>query len=138
MTTPVRDHNRKPPGRMAACLPLAYMAGIFWLSSIPGEPSAQDPAVYGVVKWVPPAVQNLLHLPLFGALAWLWRWALEAWTTRGLGIAAGVLTAGYGVVDELHQTLVPGRYGSLTDMSLNIVGALIGLWVYRRWTGARS
>ncbi len=135
MNTRVRG---KPPKRAALCLPLAYMAGIFWLSSIPGEPSPQDPGTFVLVAWVPPALQNMLHVPLFGALAWLWRWTLEAWTTRAPGIIAGLLTAGYGIVDELHQALVPGRYGSLTDMSLNIIGAAIGLWVYQRWTTARS
>ncbi len=120
------------------CLPLAYMVGIFWLSSIPGEPSPQKPDMFVVFAWVPPALQNLLHIPLFGGLAWLWRWALEAWTTRAVGIIAGLLTAGYAVVDELHQALVPGRYSSLSDMSLNIIGAAIGLWVYQRSARGRS
>jgi uncharacterized membrane protein YeaQ/YmgE (transglycosylase-associated protein family) len=113
------------------------MAGIFWLSSIPGEPSPQDTGIYVVFTWVPPALQNLLHIPVFGALAWLWRWALDAWTTRAPGIIAGLLTAGYGIVDELHQALVPGRYGSLGDMGLNIIGAAIGLWLYQRWARGR-
>ncbi len=113
------------------------MVGLYWLSSIPGEPSPEDPAVYIVVTWVPPALQNLLHIPVYGVLAWLWRWALEAWTTRALGIIAGLLTAGYGIVDELHQALVPGRYGSLSDMSLNLIGAAIGVWAYQRWARKR-
>ncbi len=91
-----------------------------------------------MVTWVPPALQNLLHVPLFAGLAWLWCWALEAWPARAPGVIAGLVTAAYGVVDELHQAFVPGRYGSLTDMSLNIVGAAVGIWVYRRWGGKRG
>lgn len=128
------------PKRTALLLPLACMAGLFWLSSIPGEPSAQDPDFYVVVSWVPPAVQNLLHVPVFGVLAWLWCWSLPAWVrnARFTGLLAFLLTAGYGVVDELHQAWVPGRYATWTDVSLNVLGAAIGLWVYQHWPRARS
>ncbi len=122
------------PKRSALLLPLAWMAGLFWLSSIPGEPSAQDPEFYVFVSWVPPTLQNLLHVPVFGALAWLWCWSLPAWMQddRSISVLAFVLTAGYGVLDELHQAWVPGRYATWTDVSLNVIGAAIGLWVYRR------
>jgi VanZ family protein len=40
---------------------------------------------------------------------------------------------GYGLLDEWHQTFVPGRYGSFTDAGFNVIGAVIGLWIYRSW-----
>lgn len=43
------------------------------------------------------------------------------------------MTLGYGLVDEWHQTFIPGRYGSFTDVSLDVVGAISGLLIYRAW-----
>ena len=51
-------------------LSLGYMAGIYWLSSLPGDDPGQA-GLAGIIAWTPPALQNLLHVPLFGLLAWL-------------------------------------------------------------------
>ena len=40
--------------------------------------------------------------------------------------AAIVLAAAYGVLDEVHQYFVPGRFLSLTDLAMNLLGALLG------------
>ncbi len=37
----------------------------------------------------------------------------------------------YGVFDEVHQYFVPGRYLSLTDIYLNLLGVLVGMGVYK-------
>jgi hypothetical protein len=79
-----------------------------------------------------PTVQNLLHIPLFGLFAYLW---LRAFTSHGFSktktfIFTIAITVGYGILDELHQTFVPGRYGSLTDMLLNIAGIITGAMDY--------
>ena len=79
-----------------------------------------------------PGVQNLLHIPLFGLFAYLW---LRAFTRHGFSktktfIFTIAITVGYGILDEFHQTFVPGRYGSLTDMLLNIVGIITGAVIY--------
>lgn len=51
---------------------------------------------------------------------------------RRLGVALA-LTLAWAVLDELHQTTVPGRFGSLTDMLLNALGAVLALaWTVRR------
>ena len=127
---------KRPPGRAAILLPLAYMAGIFWTSSIPGQPSVEDPSVNIVFYLMPPELQNLLHVPMFGVLTWLWHWSLRAWLPRGAPLAAiaFVITFCYGVFDELHQLFVPGRYASLTDVVLNTLGAVIVLWPISRRT----
>lgn len=127
----VKLQVKRPPGRAAMILPLAYMAGIFWISSIPGQPSVEDPSVNIVFYLMPPELQNLLHIPLFGVLAWLWHWSLRGWLPAAppLGAIAFLITAGYGIVDELHQLNVPGRYASLTDIALNTLGAAISLWL---------
>ena len=117
------------PSLKRLMLPICYMAGIFVLSSIPdtGRPDSG-------LAWVSPSLQNLLHIPLYGGLAGCWYWALERWSGRG-GVrllTAFALTLGYGVLDELHQLTVPGRFGSLTDLALNALGAaLILAWLAR-------
>ena len=43
--------------------------------------------------------------------------------------AALAVTLIYAVLDEIHQLGVPGRFGSLTDVALNAVGAVLVLTV---------
>lgn len=39
-------------------------------------------------------------------------------------LVALLLTAGYGMLDELHQRMVPGRHASLLDWLADVVGAM--------------
>ena len=90
------------------------MAVLYWLSSLPGTPLPDDPAVYALFQWISPSAQNGLHVPSYALLARAWNWAIEAWL-RGLGtrvIAAFAITSAYGVSDEWHQSFVSGRYAS--------------------------
>jgi len=115
-------------------LTFGYMGGIYWLSSIPGNIDPEEAGLYGIISWTPPALQNLLHIPLFGILAWLWYRTLGCWfSSRGVLLSLSFLFAtGYGVVDEYHQLQVPGRYASLTDIALNVLGVLLVLWLLNR------
>jgi glycopeptide antibiotics resistance protein len=116
-------------------LALGYMAGIYWLSSIPGETDPENALLSGIILWTPPAIQNLVHIPLFGVLAWLWYRLLSARikNDRLLFSATFLLATGFGILDELHQLTVPGRYASLTDIALNTLGAGFAVWlIYRQ------
>jgi len=110
------------------------MAGIYWLSSIPGEADPVSTLLSGIVLWTPPAIQNLVHIPLFGILAWLWYRSLGAWmkNTRVLFSSAFLLASGFGILDEGHQLYVPGRYASLTDIALNTLDAAFAVWLISR------
>jgi VanZ family protein len=101
------------------------MAVIYALSSIPGEARAGLDGLAEFLLWVPPNIQNLLHLPLYAGLTLLWLWVLPLWISHRQIIytVAFLLAAVYGVVDEFHQLHVPGRYASLVDISLNMLGA---------------
>lgn len=107
------------------------MAAIYVLSSIPGKGGGKAARFMADVD---PQLQNLLHLPVFALLQYLWLRGLAARGVRGAGLFAGslLITLGYGVFDEFHQYFVPGRYASLTDLLLNLTGALIGLLIYRQ------
>ena len=111
-------------------VPLAYMAALFALYSIP-DTITPETSLERALHWVSPGFQNLLHIPLFGGLAWCWHWGLRSWMKQEqwrLG-AALALTLAYAVLDEIHQLGVPGRFGSLTDVVLNAVGAVLALAV---------
>jgi hypothetical protein len=122
--------NRRGNPLFQLALVVGYMAGIYGLSSIPGNIDPEDAAIYGIIAWTPPALQNLLHVPLFGLLAWLWYRTLEAWSMQhGAALtAACMLAVVYGAIDEWHQLHVPGRYASFTDIALNCAGAVLALW----------
>ena len=111
---------------VAVLLPLGLMALVFVVSSIPADLEAPQASSFG---WVPPALQNLLHIPLYGLLAVLWFRALVALNVPGRWpfILALFFSFTYGLLDEWHQSFVPGRFASLTDVSLNLLGVVLGL-----------
>jgi VanZ family protein len=45
---------------------------------------------------------------------------------------AVVFCAAYGVSDEFHQSFVPGRDATVWDVLKDVVGAVIGAWLYAR------
>ena len=110
------------------------MAVLFLLSSIPGTAGPDSGRLVQTLTWTPPALQNLLHLPAYGLLAWLWarflRWTpLSGYTPLALALG---LTLAFALFDEWHQGLVPGRHPSATDLLANSVGALVALGLFHR------
>jgi len=110
------------------------MAGLFALSSLPGTPAPDSGPLVRPIAWTPPALQNLLHLPAYGILAWLWARFLTHTTLPRIPLLALALalTLAYALFDEWHQSLVPGRYPSATDLLANTAGALIALGLFHR------
>ena len=39
----------------------------------------------------------------------------------------------YGVSDEIHQSFVPYREGSFSDVIADVLGAVCGVYLYHRW-----
>jgi len=80
------------------------------------------------------------HLAEYGILAALiWRGLRStglspdhAWNWR-LARLAVCLAALYAATDELHQSLVPSRTGSATDILIDSVGAILGALILHRW-----
>lgn len=100
------------------------MTALFALSSVP---QPQTESVRQVVTGEP-GWQSLLHVPAYLVLAWLWWRTLrtQSWTRATALIAAMLIAAGCGVLDEVHQYFVPGRFLSLTDLGMNLAGAVLG------------
>jgi len=115
--------------RLSLLVPVVYVMGLFALSSVPGTVDPAMGAIPTVFIWVPPNLQNALHVPVFGMLAWLWCWSLRSWTGRfAIRLTAAAGLAGlYAVTDEWYQSTVPGRFASLGDLALNLIGIALGL-----------
>jgi VanZ like protein len=130
---------RVTPSKMHVALPLLFMGVLYWLSTLPGTPLPGDPAIYGLFYWVPSSVQNALHVPAYAVLSWAYWWALGAWlrVPSARAISAFAIASAYGVFDEWHQSFVPGRHASLTDVTLNVTGAVLGIWL-AAWVGSRA
>lgn len=112
---------------MSFALVVAWMGLIWWTSSKgppPGPRSYSWRAVIG----------NFLHVPAFGFLAVLLVATLPrtgAWPRPGraawLQVVGTVLA--YGVIDELHQSHVPGRDLSIFDLATNVSAASVVVWL---------
>lgn len=115
---------------------IAWMALIFVLSAQPGLKVSEDPAVDSPIR-------QLAHLGVYGVLAVLFVHALG-----GLGrplrartaLLALVLAVGYGITDEIHQSFVPDRTGTVSDIIDDAIGATLGVaaaWAWGRARGGR-
>jgi VanZ family protein len=109
------------------------MTGIWLLSSIPDQGNPETTAEQ-LLQWVSPELQNYLHIPLFGGLAAAWYWALQPLPVSRRQVLSAVLLIPslYSFIDEWHQLQVPGRFGSLTDIVLNLVG-ILAVVLYVTW-----
>ena len=97
-------------------LPVVLWAGvIFAFSSIPSLDTG-----FGTWDLV---LRKLAHAAVYAILAVLLLRALGRVVPAFLGASA------YAVTDELHQSFVAGRQGSIRDWAIDTAGAAIGLAV---------
>jgi len=107
---------------------LVFAGLIVALSVTPGIARPGDNAFVWIVVNTPEPLQKLMHVAVYAALALLWIWTLESVESRTLRVALAFLaTIGLGAALEWYQTQVPGRFGSLFDVALNALGAIVGL-----------
>lgn len=107
---------------------LVFVAIVVALSVTPGVARPGDGVFVWLVVNTPTPIQKIMHVAVYAALAMLWFWTLESVQSRSLRIVLTFfVTVGLGTALEWHQTRVPGRYGTLIDVVLNVVGALLGL-----------
>ena len=99
--------------------PIAYMAAIFYASSL-----SRVPGTEGVSDTV-------LHLAGYGGLALVWLRALARGRWTGVtmaALAAGwAITTTYGATDEWHQMYTPGRHAEVRDLVNDAIGAALAL-----------
>ncbi len=104
-------------------LALTWAALIWYLSDQPG---VEIPPVF-------PMQDKLLHLVAYGVLGFLVmgtrRLSLDAFPA-GTYWKVCLLCALYGILDEYHQSFVPGRNASVYDVCADATGALLGAWLF--------
>ena len=79
-----------------------------------------------------PTIQNLLHIPAYTLLSILFlqifqNYKIDGWRRNVLVLlGAGLI----GILSEIIQIAVPGRYGGLMDIGLNFIGVIAGILIY--------
>ncbi|MFP6869444.1 MAG: VanZ family protein [Nitrospinota bacterium] len=109
----------------------------FYLALIHAASSA-SPGEMGLT--IPAGLDKLVHLCEFGVLAVLfWRPLRETAVGRPEVRAAAVLfvfVAANGLIDEFHQSFVPGREPSLMDSAADMLGGGLAIyWLLHREKG---
>ncbi len=80
---------------------------------------------------------NLAHIPGFFVMAWAWCWALYAGRKpKRAALLALVITAVFGVTNELSQLAVPFRIASPLDMLMNFTGAALAVLLHGKLASA--
>jgi len=98
------------------------------LSIAPGIERPGDSFFSWLIVNTATPIQKAMHVGVYAILAVLWMWTLQSVESRVVRVALTLLaTVGLGAMLEWHQTRVPGRFGTVADVFLNAVGAIIGL-----------
>jgi VanZ family protein len=106
---------------------LVWMSLIFFLSAQPDFPRPK-------ASWLEDLIGIGAHMFLFGVLAVLWARAFQG-QRRALFVAF-LATMLYALLDEFHQSFVPGRTADPLDLVYDGLGAAIalGVWAWlRHW-----
>jgi hypothetical protein len=102
-----------------------WMAFIFWLSSRSDLPSA-------TLFW---GQDKVAHAVLFGILGLLYARSLGPWRgglSRREIFLVTCMVAGYGLLDEWHQSFIPGRDASVADLAADALGGFTASAVLRK------
>jgi len=101
------------------------------LSSIPDVDSWNGPVVTTFF--------NVMHAPLFGAVAWCCYRTLakDPELSKPALVLAFAASLAYAVIDEWHQSFVAGRNASMTDVIVDVTSASLTLLLIARWPALR-
>jgi len=123
--------------------PLAYMVFIFPTNDALTADSTSL-IIVPIIKWLFPhadeatieilhiGIRKCIHFLEYGFLAYLLfrgvRMRNKGWRLKWI-LFAGLITIGYGALDEFFQTLIPSRTGSLSDWMIDSAGAVVTLLI---------
>ncbi len=105
--------------------PLALMAIIFYLSDQPDMGSG-----FGIWDLIG---RKIIHMLEYGLLTAAWYRALNSRL-----VPAALIAAIYAASDEIHQSFIPGRNGTPTDVIIDFAGIAIAISLIIHFRGARS
>jgi VanZ family protein len=101
--------------------PVACMALIFVLSSIPGDTEA---------AWWEPIARTIGHVVEYAVLTLLWSWALAGVVRRPVWVA-GAIALTYACADEYHQSFVENRDSTVADVAFDALGIALAVAAIR-------
>jgi VanZ family protein len=107
---------------------IGWMAAIFIVSAM----SINGPAQF---SWLDFVMKKTAHLTEYAVLYWLtWRATSNQGRNNSTRALLTALTIGvlYAMSDEWHQTLTPGREGTLRDVGFDTMGMLLALNFLRK------
>jgi|SRR3989344_3706847 len=103
-------------------LPLIlYMSFIFYLSSLPNPVKTLAPK--GLYVFYLDLPRIIYHIIEYGVLSLLFFRALKD-ISKHSQLSSILFSALYGISDEFHQSIVPGRIPSTNDVLIDIFGAV--------------
>jgi len=75
-------------------------------------------------------IRKMAHMAEYAVLGALLVWTVVSWreSCKKSLLIAWLIGTAYACTDEVHQLFVPGRYGSVIDVGIDSVGALIGVF----------
>jgi len=123
--------------KLKILLTMAYILLLMGSSLIPMH---EDVRTFRVLLALKPAIQNLLHIPALAILSILCLQVLSYATmerTRKIILVLG-FTFAFGILNELVQAAIPGRYPGILDITLNFLGCLLGIALYMAAERRRS
>jgi len=132
----MNNNNKAPAGGLArralyVLAALAAMSAIFWFSTGAFSSDATR-RLFGEYNFL---ARKAAHVCEFAGLFLVLRFASSRFfrsrTNRLHAPLAFLMAAGYAVFDEWHQSFVPDRSASATDVVIDIAGVFIGfaLWL---------
>lgn len=138
VTNFLRDHNLL---RLTTAIVFLFVLGttVWWMRkktrfSVRRNLPAILPimTVYAFLYWLIALPEERVHLVQYGILPALFYETFRQHFKRSskVIVAALVFSAFIGAMDEYVQHLVPRRYGQWSDVQLNVLSALMGMWVH--------
>jgi len=117
-------------GKSKIIVTVCYMLVILATSIMPME---QNLGQFQIIIDLKPHIQNLLHIPIFAFLAVLFLQVAKDCRLVGKKSIIIVLLfcIGFGVLNEVIQIVIPGRYASILDVIFNFIGAVIGIFLFK-------
>ena len=107
---------------------ILFVGFVIGLSITPGIEQPNDNLFSWLYAHTSSPVQKALHVAAYALLGFLWVWSLGSIESVPVRLAVSFLiTLGLGVTLEWYQTTIPGRFGTIVDVLLNALGALLGL-----------
>lgn len=77
-------------------------------------------------------VDKVEHFVEYGILGFLLALAFVKSRPNPALLVALLICAGYGIIDEIHQLFIPGRFCDPFDAAADILGSAAGIYLYSR------